>query len=109
MLPGRELIYEIEKLLFDHHSDEGDISGRLDDYIIESISDQLDNPETLGEEYESIKREYPEGSKERLNAILDMISGEVESEISHIEPRLDTLEKIESELEKLYIYEDDDD
>ena len=107
MLPGRELIYEIEKLLFDHHPEEGDISGIFDDYIIDSISNQLNDDESLGGEYKEIKRQYPEGSKDRLNAILDMISGEVENEISHIEPKLETLNKIESELEKLYIYDDE--
>ena len=107
MLPGRALIYELEQLLFEHHPDAEEISGKLDEYIIDSVSDKLDQGDSLHEEYEGIKQRYPEGSKERLNALLDMILGEVEEEIESIEPRAEMLREIEDELEKLTIYEEE--
>ncbi len=108
MIPGRALIYEIDQLLFDLHPDEGEISGKLDQCIIDTISDKLDRGEDLYEEYEDIKRTYKEGTKERLNAILDMIIGEVEEELRYIEPRIEMLREAEDELEKLHIYEEED-
>ncbi len=67
MLPGRELINEIEKALSDLDVMRWELSGNLADYI-------LDRGDFLLEQWREIKRDYSKESKrEQLSMMFDLI------------------------------------
>ena len=102
MLPGRELINEIEQTLYDLDVLDWELSGSLEDYII-------DNGEYLLKEWQDIKNNFAKKSKrEQLNLMLDVIQSEAYSEREELEARMSHLDKIDEELERLIEWEDEE-
>ena len=102
MLPGRELIDEIERTLYDLDVLDWELSGSLEDYII-------NNGEYFLKEWQDIKKTFTDKNKrEQLNLILDVIQSEAYSEREELEARVSHLDKIDEELERLIQWEDDD-
>ena len=101
MLPGRELINEIEQTLSDLDADEWELSGKLEQYI-------LDNGDEFLTEWREIKHDYPGNTKEQLNLIFDVIQSEAYSESEKLQARVDFLDEINDELENLIDYDEED-
>lgn len=102
MLPGRELINEIERSLDELDADEWELSAALEDYILESGEEFL-------EEWRDIQNDSfsDESKREKLNILLDSIQANVNSEIDRLESRLAKLNEIDDELEKLIEWEEE--
>jgi hypothetical protein len=79
MLSGRELINEIEQMLSDLDADEWELSGALEQYI-------LDNGDDLLNEWQDIQRNFSDKSKRyQLDLMLDTIQSEVHSECNELQ------------------------
>lgn len=101
MLSGRELINEIEKMLSDLDADEWELSGALEQYI-------LDNGDDLLNEWQDIQRNFSDKSKRyQLDLMLDAIQSEVHSECNELQARINLLDKIDEELDKLIEFDED--
>lgn len=101
MLPGRQLIDEIECQLDKLDVLDWELSTELEQYI-------LDNGDELLEEWEEIQKDYSD-KREQLNLMFDSIQSEVYTSITDLESRLDRLEKIDDELDRLIKWEDEED
>jgi len=103
MLPGRELINEIERALDELDADEWELSATLEDYILE-------NGEELLEEWKDIQNGSlsEESKREKLNILFDSIQADVNSEIDRLESKLAKLNEIDDELEKLTEWEEEE-
>lgn len=102
MLPGRALINEIEEILDDIDADEWEFSTQLEDYILERA-------EYFVSEWEEIKRDYADkGARERLRLMLDTIQSEAFSEREELAARVDCFDKIDTELENLIQWDEED-
>jgi hypothetical protein len=95
MLPGRELINEVEQTLSDLDADEWELSAKLEQYII-------DNGDEFLKEWREIKRDYSgKSAKGQLSLIFDVIQSEAYSEREELQARVDYLDEIDDELENL--------
>ena len=102
MLPGRELINEIEQTLSDLDADEWELSAKLEQYII-------DNGDEFLNEWREIKRDYSEKStREQLFLMLDTIQSEADSEREKLQARVDILDEIDDELDNLIEFDEED-
>ena len=94
MLPGRQLISEIENLLFDLDLDEYELSSKLEQYI-------LDRGEFLLNEWHDIQKNFSDKDKrEHLFLIFDTIQSEVSPEIDEAEEKVKNLSSIDRELDR---------
>jgi hypothetical protein len=101
MLSGRELINEIEQRLSDLDADKWELSRALEQYI-------LDNEDYFLDEWQDIQHNFSDKSKKyQLNLMLDAIQSETHSECSELQARIDLLDGIDDELEKLIDFEED--
>jgi hypothetical protein len=102
MLPGRELINEIEQSLSDLDTDQWELSAKLEDYI-------LGNEDYFLGEWREIKRDYPEKSaRNQLSLMLDLIQSEAYSERKKLKASIDILAEIDDELENLIEFDEED-
>lgn len=102
MLPGRKLINEIEQTLSDLDTVDWQLSGKLEDYILEHGDYFLD-------EWRDIKRSFSDKStRVQLSLILDVIQSEAYSEREKLQARVDILDEIDDELEDLIEFDEDD-
>lgn len=102
MLPGRELIDEIEQTLCDLEADEWELSGNLENYIIEHGDYFLD-------EWRAIKKNFSEKSaREQLFLMLDTIQTEANSDREKLQARVDILDEIDDELDNLIGFDEED-
>ena len=94
MLPGRQLISEIENLLFDLDVDEYELSLKLEQYI-------LDNGEFLLHEWHDIQKEFSDKDKrEHLFLMFDTIQSEISPELEEAEEKVKNLSSIDRELDR---------
>ncbi len=94
MLPGRQLISEIENLLFDLDVDEYELSSKLEQYI-------LDNGEFLLNEWHDIQKNFSDKDKrEHLFLMFDTIQSEVSPELEEAEEKVENLSSIDRELDR---------
>ncbi len=100
MLPGRQVIDEIECQLDELDVFDWELPTELEQYI-------LDNGDELLVEWKEIQEDYSD-KREQLNLMFDAIQGEVYSSISDLETRLARLEKVDDQLDKLIEWEDED-
>ena len=85
MLPGRQLINEIENLLFDLDFDECELSSKLEQYILDHGEDFLD-------EWHDIQKNFKDKDKqEHLFLMFDTIQSEVYSELEEAEEKVEKL------------------
>lgn len=101
MLPGRQLINEIESQLDKLDVLDWELPTELEQYI-------LDNGDELLDEWVEIQRDYPD-KREQLNMMFDSMQGEVYENITDLENRLSKLERINDQLEELIEWEDEED
>ncbi len=94
MLPGRQLISEIENLLFDLDVDECELSSKLEQYI-------LDHGEFLLNEWHDIQKNFSDKDKlEHLFLMFDTIQSEVSPELEEAEEKVKILSSIDRELDR---------
>jgi len=102
MVPGRELIEEIERALYDLDADEYELSEKLEDFIIEK-------GEYFLSEWRDLQRNFTDrGKREQVDLMLDVIQSEAYEESEKLRVRVDFLDQIDNEIEEL-IGDDDDD
>jgi hypothetical protein len=95
MLPGRELIEEIERTLYGLEADEWELSEKLEEFILEKGDFFLS-------EWRDIRRNFTDRStREQVDLILDVIQSEAYEESEKLRARADFLDQIDDELEKL--------
>jgi hypothetical protein len=95
MLPGRELIEEIERRLYDLDADEWELSEKLEEFILEKGDFFLSD-------WRDIRRNFADrGPREQVDLILDVIQSEAYEESEKLRARVDFLDQIDDELEKL--------
>ncbi|MBU1344510.1 MAG: hypothetical protein KKD66_23090 [Proteobacteria bacterium] len=100
MLPGRQLIDEIESQLDKLDVSDWELPTELEQYI-------LDNGDELLEEWEETQKDYSD-KREQLNLMFDSIQSAVYTSITDLENRLTRLEKINDQLDGLIEWEDED-
>jgi hypothetical protein len=102
MPSGRELIDEIEQALSDLDIDDWELSGNLEEFILEKC-------ELFLSEWREVKRKFSEKSgREQLNLMLDLTQSEAYSEREKLQTRVDILDKIDLELEALVVFDDEE-
>lgn len=95
MLPGRQLIDEIENLLFDLDFKEYELSSKLEQYI-------LDHGDFFLNEWHDIQKNFSDKDKrEHLLLMFDTIQSEVSPELEEAEGKVKYLSSIDSELDRL--------
>ncbi len=92
MLPGRQLIGEIENILFDLDAPEYELSFKLEQYILEQGSFFL-------KKWHAIKKNH-NNKQEQLNMIFDTIQSEVDLELEEAEEKTKYLRLIDRELDQ---------
>jgi len=94
MLPGRQLINEIENLLFDLDFDECELSLKLEQYV-------LDNGDFLLSEWHDIQKEFSDKDKrEHLFLMFDTIQSKIYPELEEAEEKVKNLSSIDRELDR---------
>ncbi len=103
MLPGRQLISEIENLLFDLDVDEYELSSKLEQYI-------LDHGEFLLNEWHDIQKSFSDKDKQKhLFLMFDTIQSEVSPDLEEAEEKVKNLSSIDRELDRFITESSDED